>query len=125
MAGDLCEKGRPMGRGDGVGAAAIVFFGVEAAGAFEAVAMLSLLSHAPQTLLQRWIMHKGFRDDQLSAAPPSCNFQAAFSLAPCKRLYNAGSTAKSRGGNTSEMMPRNGVHLRSRANCALYYLLHQ
>lgn len=40
MAGDLCEKGRPMGRGDGVGAAGIVFLGVEAAGAFEAVAIV-------------------------------------------------------------------------------------
>ena len=32
-----------MGRGDGVGAAATVFLGVEAAGAFEAVAMLPLV----------------------------------------------------------------------------------
>ena len=40
IAGDLCEKGRPIGRGDGVGAVAMVFLGVETVGAFEAVAIL-------------------------------------------------------------------------------------
>lgn len=105
MAGDLCEKGRPMGRGDGVGAVVIVFFGVEAAGAFDAVAILSLLSHAPGRW-QRSTIHKGLFGEHLSAARPSWDFSSTFALHDA--ISHRG---VAQGGNISEIVLRNGLAL--------------
>ena len=82
MAGDLCEKGRPMGRGDGVGATGMVFLGVEAAGAFEAVAMMRqscLFSHTPFGISQKLAVQEGLRGEHIGVQSRLCDCESALS----------------------------------------------